>query len=192
MLPLVESGAQMRAARELLERAVAGAPCPALGAMIETPEGARRAAEIAGEADFFSIGTNDLVQYTLELDRELPLASTLTAAEPEVLRHVAAVCAAARRAGVTVEVCGEAGGEPLLAALLVGLGVDELSVAPTRIDEIRAAVRSLDASAAATVAEQAATAASGRAALELAGPLLSGEFRDEPGEVLGGRGGAVA
>jgi phosphoenolpyruvate-protein kinase (PTS system EI component) len=192
LLPLVENGAQVRAARELLARAVAGAPCPALGAMIETPEGARRAAEIAREADFLSIGTNDLVQYTLELDRELPLASTLTAAEPEVLRHVAAVCAAARRAGVTVEVCGEAGGEPLLAALLVGLGVDELSIAPARIDEIRAAVRSLDASAAATVAQQAAAAASGRVALELAGALLSGEFRDEPGEVLGGLGGAVA
>jgi phosphoenolpyruvate-protein kinase (PTS system EI component) len=160
--------------------------------MIETPEGAHRAAEIAREADFLSIGTNDLVQYTLGLDRELPLGSTLTAAEPAVLRHVAAVGAAARRAGVTVEVCGEAAGEPQLAALFVGLGVGELSVSPARVDEIRAVVRSLDAADAASVARRALTAATGEAALELASRLLSGEIGDEPGEVLGDLGGAVA
>jgi multiphosphoryl transfer protein len=192
MLPLVESETQVRAARDLLERAAAGGPRPALGAMIETPEGARRAAEIALEADFFSIGTNDLVQYTLGLDRELPLASTSTAAEPEVLCHVAAVCAGARDAGLTVEVCGEAAGEPRLAALLVGLGVRELSASPARIDEIRAAVRSLDAAAAASVAQRALVATDGAAVLELASGLLSGELGDEPGEVLGGLGGAVA
>src|ERR687887_287373 len=116
LLPLVESGEQVRAARALLALAAAEAPYPALGAMIETPAAARRAAEIAREADFLSIGTNDLVQYTLGLDRELPVASTLAAADPEVLRHVAAVAAAGQRAGLPVEVCGEAAGEPPLAA----------------------------------------------------------------------------
>jgi phosphoenolpyruvate-protein kinase (PTS system EI component) len=192
LLPLVESGAQVRAVRALLDRGAAAAAVPALGAMIETPEGAHRAAEIAREADFLSIGTNDLVQYTLGLDRELPLGSTLTAAEPAVLRHVAAVGAAARRAGVTVEVCGEAAGEPQLAALFVGLGVGELSVSPARVDEIRAVVRSLDAADAASFARRALTAATGEAALELASRLLSGEIGDEPGEVLGDFGGAVA
>ena len=182
----------MRATRELLERAAGGTPLPPLGAMIETPGAVRRAAEIVREADFLSIGTNDLVQYTLDLDRELPLASTLTAADPEVLRHVAAVAAAGRRAERTVEVCGEAAGEPPLAALFVGLGVGELSVSPARIDEIRAVVRSLDASTAASVAQQALTVETAADALELAGRLISGEAGDEPGEVLGGIDGAVA
>jgi phosphoenolpyruvate-protein kinase (PTS system EI component) len=192
LLPLVESGAQVRAARALLERAAGDAPPPCLGAMIETPGAVRRAAEIVREADFLSIGTNDLVQYTLELDRELPLASTLTAAEPEVLRHVAAVAAAGRHAGRTVEVCGEAAGEPPLAALFVGLGVGELSVSPARIDEIRAVVRTLAATTAAAVAQQALTAETAAEALELAGRLVSGEAGDEPGELLGGIDGAVA
>jgi phosphoenolpyruvate-protein kinase (PTS system EI component) len=192
LLPLVESAAQVRTVRALLDRAAGDVRSPALGAMIETPEGAHAAAEIAREADFLSIGTNDLVQYTLQLDRELPLASTLTAAEPAVLRHVASVGTAARRAGITVEVCGEAAGEPLLAALFVGLGVGELSVAPGRVDEIRAVVRSIDAAAAASIAQRAVAASSGAAALELAAGLVSAEAADERGEVLGGLGGAVA
>ena len=106
--------------------------------------------------------------------------------------RVGAVAAAAGRAGVTVEVCGEAAGEPQLAALFVGLGIGELSVSPARVDEIRALVRSLDAAQAASVARRAVTAANGEAALELASGLLSGELGDEAGEVLGGLGGAVA
>jgi multiphosphoryl transfer protein len=192
LLPLVESGEQVRAVRALLARAAADAPPPALGAMIETPEAARRADEIGREADFFSIGTNDLVQYTLALDRELPVASTLAAGEPEVLRHVAAVAAAGRRAGFPVEVCGEAAGEPPLAALFVGLGVGELSVSPARLDEIRAVVRNLDAATAASVAQDALSARSGAEALELARGLLSGKARDDAGEAVGGLGGAVA
>jgi phosphoenolpyruvate-protein kinase (PTS system EI component) len=182
----------VRAARALLARAAAEAPYPALGAMIETPEAARRAAEIAREADFLSIGTNDLVQYTLGLDRELPVASTLAAADPEVLRHVAAVAAAGQRAGLPVEVCGEAAGEPPLAALFVGLGVGELSVSPARLDEIRAVVRSLDAATAASVAQDALSAANATEALELATGLVSGEAHDDAGEMVGGLGGAVA
>lgn len=192
LLPLVESGEQVRAARALLALAAAEAPYPALGAMIETPEAARRAAEIAREADFLSIGTNDLVQYTLGLDRELPVASTLAAADPEVLRHVAAVAAAGQRAGLPVEVCGEAAGEPPLAALFVGLGVGELSVSPARLDEIRAVVRSLDAATAASVAQDALSAANATEALELATGLVSGEAHDDAGEMVGGLGGAVA
>src|SRR5207237_5005730 len=132
LLPLVQDGAQVRAARALLRDCLAEAgwsAAPPLGAMIETPAAAERAEEIAAEADFLSIGTNDLVQYALGLDRAGPLATARAAADPAVLRLVARVVAAARLRGIPVEVCGEAAGEPPLAALLVGLGVDELSVA---------------------------------------------------------------
>ncbi|HEY2935248.1 MAG TPA: putative PEP-binding protein [Gaiellaceae bacterium] len=196
LFPLVRDAAQLGAARALLGQALEAvgwtAPRPRVGAMIETPEAAARADEIAAEADFLSIGTNDLVQYTLGLDRELPLASTLAAAAPQVLGHVAAVVASAHALGRAVEVCGEAAGEPPVAALFVGLGVDELSVSPARLDAVRAAVRSLDAAAAAEAARRAVRAVSLEAALELGSELLSVESADEGGEVLDGLGGALA
>ena len=159
MLPMVEDPEQLRTARALLDEDIA------LGAMIETPEAARRAAEIAAEADFLSIGTNDLVQYTLGLDRERPVATARTAGDPEVLGHIARVVEAAHERGLTVEVCGEAAGEPELAVQFVRLGVDELSVSPARLDEIRATVRRISA---------------------------SGELGDERGELVDGVGGVVA
>ena len=133
--------------------------------MIETPQAALRAAEIAAEADFLSIGTNDLVQYTLGLDRERPLATVQTAGDPEVLGHIARVVKAAHDRALSVEVCGEAAGEPELAVLIVGLGVDELSVAPARLDEIRVTIRRISA---------------------------SGELGHERGELVDGVGGVVA
>jgi phosphoenolpyruvate-protein kinase (PTS system EI component) len=187
LLPLVESAEQVRAVRALVAN-----PDVSVGAMIETPAAARRAAEIAAEADFLSIGTNDLVQYTLGLDRERPVASAATAAEPIVLRLIAQVVDAAHAAGKTVEVCGEAAGEAAVAVLLIGLGVDELSVAPARVDELRETVRQLSFSDAAVAARQAVEASSARAALALAGDLLSDELRHEAGQVVGGLGGAVA
>ena len=187
LLPLVESAEQVRTVRALVAD-----PDVLVGAMIETPAAAGRAAEIAAAADFLSIGTNDLVQYTLGLDRERPVASAATAAEPIVLRLVAQVVDAAHAAGKTVEVCGEAAGERAVAALLIGLGVDELSVAPARLDELRETVRLLSFTDAAEAARQAVEASSARAALALAGGLLSAELRHETGEVVGGLGGAVA
>src|SRR5439155_5963859 len=177
LLPLVETPEQVRAVRALL-RSAAGprAELPALGAMIETPGAAARAAEMALEADFLSIGTNDLVQATLGLDRESPEAAVTAAAHPEVLACVRRVTRAAAAAGLAVEVCGEAAGDPGVAGLLVGLGVDELSVAPARLDALRAAIRALDARAAAARAEE----------------LLSGELRNDAGELVDRRGGVVA
>jgi phosphoenolpyruvate-protein kinase (PTS system EI component) len=160
--------------------------------MIETPDAAKNAHEIAVEADFLSIGTNDLVQYTLALDREQPVASARTAAEPVVLSLIAQVTAAAASAGLDVEVCGEAAGEPPLAALFVGLGVTELSVSPARIDEVRAAVRSLDSVAAAHAAHDALAARSADEAFDLGVRLLSGDRGEERGEVFGGLDGVVA
>jgi phosphoenolpyruvate-protein phosphotransferase len=186
LLPLVETPEQVRAVRALI-----GNSDVTVGAMIETPAAARRAAEIAAEADFLSIGTNDLVQYALGLDRERPVASAATAAEPIVLRLIAQVVEAAHAVGKTVEVCGEAAGETAVGALLVGVGVDELSVAPSRLDELRETVRKLSFTDAAEAARQAVAATSARAALELAAGLLSAELRYETGQVVGGLGGAV-
>ena len=196
LLPMVETAQQLREVRELVVAAAQEVgwigPPPAVGAMIETPNAARHALDIALEADFLSIGTNDLVQYTLGLDRELPLASARTAADPTVLALIGMVGTAGARMGLTVEVCGEAASEPPLAALLIGAGVTELSVAPSRLDELRAAVRSLDSVDAARVLRKAVTFDSGAAALELAAELLSDELGDEPREVLGGLDGVVA
>ncbi len=196
LLPIVETAQQLREVRELLAAAVREVgwtgPLPAVGAMIETPDAARHALDIALEADFLSIGTNDLVQYTLGLDRELPLASARTAADPTVLALIRMVGTAGARAGLSVEVCGEAASEPPVAVLLIGAGVGELSVAPSRLDEVRAAIRSLDSVDAARVLRRAVTVDSGAAALELAAELLSDQLSDEPGEVLGGLDGVVA
>jgi phosphoenolpyruvate-protein kinase (PTS system EI component) len=196
LFPLVRDAAQLRAARALLGQALEAvgwtAPRPRVGAMIETPEAAARADEIAAEADFLSIGTNDLVQYTLGLDRERPVATVESAADPQVLGHIASVVEAAHACGLTVEVCGEAAGEPVLAALLVGLGVDELSVAPARLDRIRATVRSLYTQVAAAVAHSALAAGSARQALELGREALLDELGDEGREMVDGLGGVVA
>ena len=186
LLPLVESAEQVQTVRALMND-----PTVSIGAMIETPTAAGNAAEIAAESDFLSIGTNDLVQYTLGLDRERPVASAATAAEPIILALIGQVVEAAHAAGKSVEVCGEAAGEATVAALLIGLGVDELSVAPARLDELRETVRRLSFADAAEAAGRAVAAPSAREALALAGRLVSAEARHETGQVLGSLGGAV-
>ena len=195
MVPLVGSAEELRATRKILERSAADtgwAEAPPLGAMVETPAAVERIDEIASEADFLSIGTNDLVQYTLGLDRELPLASAQAAADPAVLRLVGEVAQAAGRAGLAVEVCGEAAGELPLVALLVGLGISELSVAPARVDDVRATVRGLSASEAEAAAQAALAAPTAEQAVAYGRELLLGEAGDESGELLDSLGGAVA
>jgi phosphoenolpyruvate-protein kinase (PTS system EI component) len=189
LLPLVESAQQVRSVRALLRDALGEATAVELGAMIETPEAVRRVNEIALDADFLSIGTNDLVASTLSLHRDLPLASAATAAEPAVLAHVATVVAAAHDVGTTVEVCGEAAGVPELVVLFVGLGVDELSVAPSCVDLVRGVVRGISASRAAVLARDALVAASGAAVFEL---VRSGQAGDELRDALEGFGGVRA
>jgi phosphoenolpyruvate-protein kinase (PTS system EI component) len=189
LLPLVETGEQLRHVRSLLAEGVAARRPLELGAMIETPTAVRRAAEIAAEADFISIGTNDLVAATLGLRRDLPLASAATAAEPAVLEHVATVVAAAHGAGIGVEICGEAAGIPELVVLFVGVGVDELSVAPARVDLVRAVVRAVSAERAAAVVHAALQAASADDVLAL---VRSGETGDELRQALEGLDGVRA
>jgi phosphoenolpyruvate-protein kinase (PTS system EI component) len=176
MLPLVEQAEQVDAARRSLHAAYRAVgletALPPLGAMVETRRAVEQIDGIAATADFLSIGTNDLVHDLLGLDRLTPAATIRSAADPRLLRAVSTVTAAARRHHRTVEVCGEAAGDPRIAVLLIGLGVSELSVAPSRLDEVRAAVRAVTLAEAAHLAEAAAALDSADAVLALldAGP----------------------
>jgi phosphocarrier protein FPr/phosphocarrier protein len=109
--------------------------------MIEVPSAALIAAHLAPEVDFFSIGTNDLTQYTLAMDRGHPqLAAEADALHPAVLRLIAMTIEAAHRYGKWVGVCGGLAGEPLAVPALIGLGVDELSVEVPAIAAVKARV----------------------------------------------------
>jgi len=127
-----------------------------LGVMIEVPSAAVMADVLAEAADFFSIGTNDLVQYTLAADRTNPeLADLASALQPAVLRLIDGVVRAATDRGRHVAVCGEAAADPAVVPLLVGLGVEELSVSPASVAAVRALVRSLDPLACTELAQRA-------------------------------------
>jgi phosphoenolpyruvate-protein phosphotransferase len=145
LVPMVTSPAQIRAVREVLATVVDGQPSPELGSMIETPEAALRAKEIAEVSDFLSIGTNDLTQLVLGLDRERSKSAPVL--DLKVMRLIDKTMRAGRAAGIPVDVCGEAASDPIAMPILVGLGVDELSVAAARVGEVRKLIRGLELSA---------------------------------------------
>jgi phosphocarrier protein len=119
---------------------------PELGVMIEVPAAALMAEQLARHADFLSIGTNDLSQYTLAMDRDhAGLAARVDALHPALLRLIAQTCAGAAKHGRWVGVCGALASDPLATPVLVGLGISELSVSPLQIGEIKDRVRHLDA-----------------------------------------------
>jgi phosphoenolpyruvate-protein kinase (PTS system EI component) len=129
---------------------------PKLGIMIEVPAAALMADLFAPEVDFFSIGTNDLTQYTLAMDRDHPrLASQADSLHPAVLRLIARTAEAARAHGKWVGVCGALASEPLAVPVLLGLGVDELSVSVPLIPTIKACVREWDLTVCRALAQQA-------------------------------------
>ena len=112
--------------------------------MIEVPSAALAVAELAGVADFFSIGTNDLTQYTLAMDRTHPgLAARADGLHPAVLRLIERTVHGAHAAGKWVGVCGELGSDPQAVPILVGLGVDELSISVPAIALVKDQIRSL-------------------------------------------------
>ncbi|AFY18174.1 phosphoenolpyruvate--protein phosphotransferase [Pseudomonas sp. UW4] len=120
---------------------------PELGVMIEVPAAALLAEQLAEHADFLSIGTNDLSQYTLAMDRDhAGLAARVDALHPALLRLIAQTCAGAAQHKRWVGVCGALASDPLATPVLIGLGVSELSVSPVQIGEIKDRVRHLDAS----------------------------------------------
>lgn len=157
MIPMVASVAELRACRELLVSAAAelGVAVPPLGAMIELAEAVELADELAAEADFVSIGSNDLTCRVLGLDRRDPAATPSMTAHPRVLTAIGRVVAAAHRHGRAVSVCGDAASDPLVLPLLVGLGCDILSVTPSALDEVRFRVRRLRDGACRTLAADA-------------------------------------
>ena len=163
MFPMVSEVGELRAAMALLEQArtsLADDGLPAgpveLGVMIEVPAAALRAGALAAEVDFLSIGTNDLVQYTMAAERGNGGVARLSdPLHPAVLGLIEGVVAAARPHACRVAVCGEAASDPQAVPLLVGLGVDELSVGPRRVPLVKAWVRELDFAAAGDLARRA-------------------------------------
>ena len=152
MFPLVSTLGELREARGLLDEVAAELRAEGVavredlpvGVMIEVPSAAVMADHLADEVDFFSIGTNDLTQYALAVDRTNDtVAGLYNAADPAVLRLIAMVVEAARPRGLCVTVCGAMGGEPLHAMLLLGLGVRCLSMPPHQLPEIKRVIRAI-------------------------------------------------
>jgi phosphotransferase system enzyme I (PtsI) len=173
MAPMVSTPAE---AAEFAEQA-RGFGLPTVGAMVEVPAAALRATQLLERCDFVSIGTNDLAQYAFAADRtESALADLLDIWQPALLDLVAAVADGGRRTGRPVGVCGEAAGDPLLALVLVGLGLTSLSMAPACLPPVRHALctHTLDeCRGMAKVAREADDAASAREGVRrLAAPEL--------------------
>ncbi|QQO10920.1 phosphoenolpyruvate--protein phosphotransferase [Breznakiella homolactica] len=152
MFPMVVSCGELRQLKAVLAECRAeleneSVPCgnPAVGIMIETPAAAVMARDLAGESDFFSIGTNDLTQYTLAVDRGNPLVAGLyDPLDPAVLRLIAMTCEAAQEKGIPVSMCGELAADGKAAPLLIGMGLEKLSVSSSRIPEIKEILRGID------------------------------------------------
>jgi phosphoenolpyruvate-protein phosphotransferase len=173
LLPMIASLDELRAVRaraEAIAQALGRREAFSLGVMIETPAAAIAADLLAPAADFFAIGTNDLAQYTLAMDRGNPaMAPQVDAMHPAVLRLIGAVARAAGAQGRPVGVCGGLASDPRAAAILIGLGVSELSAVPAIIPELKAHVRTLSRAgceALATAALAQPSAAAVRALVE--------------------------
>ncbi len=170
MFPFVSGAEELQAARAAVGRAAESlrargiaVPDVPVGVMIEVPSAALTADLLAEHADFFSIGTNDLIQYSLAVDRTDDRVSRLYEPfHPAIIRTLRLVARGARRRGIPVAVCGEIAADPVLLTLLVGLGLTEFSMAPTAIPLAKRALRGLrsaDATAAARRALRAKTVA---------------------------------
>jgi phosphoenolpyruvate-protein phosphotransferase (PTS system enzyme I) len=187
MLPLVITLDEVMRARELLEEsarelAARGVPHRAsvpLGVMVETPAAAIAADTLAPHVDFFSIGTNDLTQYTLAIDRgNANLASRFTPLHPAVLRLIRRIADVGIEHGLDVGVCGEMASQPLMAYALIGLGIRQLSVAPRSVARMKRVVRRITVRAATDAANEAMEAGTAARAEALLRHCLLGELGD--------------
>jgi phosphotransferase system enzyme I (PtsI) len=152
MFPMISGVAEIRACKDCLEEARAELaaenipfdPELPIGIMIETPSAAMIAELLAREVDFFSVGTNDLIQYCLAVDRgNEHVAYLYEPLHPAVLRALRMICEAGRAAGIEVGMCGEMAGEPLYALVLLGLGFTELSMNAPGIPRVKRIVRQI-------------------------------------------------
>jgi phosphocarrier protein FPr len=164
MFPMIGTPMELQAARAILQEVqrdlqAAGEPYNAalpVGIMIEVPSAVAVADRLARESAFFSIGTNDLTQYVMAADRgNAGVAQLADALQPAVLRMIAQTAAAAHSARIPVGMCGELAGNPLAAPLLIGLGLDELSMSAPAIPQVKAAVGAFTRAQAEAVAHQA-------------------------------------
>jgi phosphotransferase system enzyme I (PtsI) len=162
MFPLISGVEEFRMARAVLseameELAAEGVPFRPdipVGLMIEVPSAAAVADLLAREADFFSIGTNDLIQYTLAIDRSNESVNYLyRPMHPAILRSIRFTAEAGRAAGIPVAMCGEMASDPLVVPILLGLGLTELSMDAVYIPSVKAAIRALTLAEARTMAE---------------------------------------
>ncbi len=154
LLPMISSVSELKQVREILvslarrlkRRGVRIAdPLPPLGVMIEVPGAALAADALAQVADFFAIGTNDLTMYTLAIDRgDEQVAQLYNPLHPAVLRLIQFATEAALRARIPISVCGEIAGDPRYAALLMGLGIRELSMAANSLPRVKQRIRAID------------------------------------------------
>ena len=163
LLPMISTAGEIRRTREAIEQVarrlrrrgvVIPETLPPVGAMIEVPGAALAADALASDADFFAIGTNDLIQYTLAIDRsDERVAHLYNPLHPGVLRLIQLAVEAAARRRIPVGICGEMAGEPRYAALLLGLGLRELSMSPGNLPRLKQRIRNLDMVAATRRAE---------------------------------------
>jgi phosphotransferase system enzyme I (PtsI) len=158
LLPMIATSLEVREAREVLARVARrlvrknvpiAEPLPPVGAMIEVPGAALSADALARVCDFFALGTNDLTMYTLAIDRgDEQVAHLYNPLHPAVLRLIQFTTEAALRHRIPVSLCGEMAGDPRYTALLLGLGIRELSMAPSKLPRVKQRVRSLEFSGA--------------------------------------------
>ena len=181
MLPLINEIDEVEQTRRIIDQCreelrAEGHPVPetySLGAMIETPAAALSARELARHVDFFSIGTNDLVQYTLAVDRgNSRLAKKYDPFHPAVVRLMYGVARAGREAGIEVGVCGEVAANPIAAFMLIGMRVSALSVGPASLAEIKKVIRSVSFSDAHEAVQEALRAPTSADVLKALVPRL--------------------
>jgi phosphoenolpyruvate-protein kinase (PTS system EI component) len=173
MFPMVSDVIELIRARRLVgtvcrEQKIELAHPLKIGVMVEVPAAAMVADALAREADFFSLGTNDLTQYTLACDRGNPRVGQMCqVVHPAVLRLIDLVVRAASPSGCKIGVCGEAAADPVAIPLLLGLGVDEFSVGPAALPDVRRCVRGLSYRELQALAAQALTKATAEQVTDL-------------------------
>ncbi|MYF92431.1 MAG: phosphoenolpyruvate--protein phosphotransferase, partial [Gemmatimonadetes bacterium] len=184
LLPMISSLNELRRIRVLVEEAkdelrAAGQPfaehCK-LGIMVEVPSVALMADHFAGEVDFFSLGTNDLTQYALAVDRGMSKVAWLyDPFHPAVLRLIKMVADSGQRTNTPVSICGEMAGDPLATTLLLGLGLDCLSLSPGLIPEVKEVIRAIHAEKAREIADECLSLDTGTEVREYLGDAV-GEY----------------